>query len=87
MRTTKLTLSADKELIEEAKKLAEKAGTSLSSMFARFLGSVLREENQRASPGPGPITKRATGLVNLPAGKTDRERLEEALCHKYGLRP
>ena len=37
MRSTKLTLSADKDLVEEAKKLAEKEGTSLSSMFSRFL--------------------------------------------------
>ena len=81
MRTTKLTLSADKELIEEAKELAEKEGTSLSSMFSRFLRAVLM--GRRKQELPGPLTRKATGLVKLPANKSDRALLEEALGDKY----
>lgn len=82
MRTTKLTLSADKELVEEAKKVAKREGTSLSSMFARFLDAVLR--GRRKKEQPGPVTLKASGLVKLPESKSDRELLEEALAEKYG---
>ena len=83
MRTTKLTLSAEKELIAEAKKLAEREGTSLSSMFSRFLRSILHDQRKREQPGP--LTRKATGLAKLPAGKSDRQILEESLAHKYGF--
>jgi len=81
MRLTKLTLSADRDLIKEAKKLAEKEGTSLSSMFSRFLQALLSGRRRRFKPGP--ITRRATGLIKLPPGKSDRELLEDALSEKY----
>jgi hypothetical protein len=82
MRTTKLTLSADKALVEEAKKLAAAEGTSLSSMVSRFLDAALKVRRKRDEPGP--VTRRATGLVKLPANRSDRELLEEALAGKHG---
>ena len=82
MRMTKLTLSADKKLVERAKKTAAREGTSLSSMFSRFLSAVLAE---REGEKPGPVTRRATGLVTLPEGKSDRELVEEALSEKHGI--
>ncbi len=84
MRMTKLTLSADHELIQEAKKLAAQEGTSLSSMFSRFLQAVLLGRKKQEEPGP--ITAKAKGLVKLPARKGDRELLEDALADKYGLK-
>jgi len=78
---TKLTLSADRELIEKAKNLAEQEGTSLSSMFSRFLLAVMREKEKTAKPGP--LTRKATGLVSLPEGKSDREMIEEALLERH----
>jgi hypothetical protein len=86
MPTTKLTLSADKELIRQAKKLAEEEGTSLSSMFSRFLQAVLRE--RRKPERLGPLTRQALGLAKLPPDKCHkdyRELLEEALTERYGL--
>lgn len=82
MPMTKLTLSADEELVREAKKLAQKDGTSLSSMFARFLGALLTRHRKKQPPGP--LTRKATGLVKLPANRSDRELLGEALQEKYG---
>jgi hypothetical protein len=81
MNMAKLTLSADKELIKEAKKLAKKEGTSLSSMFSRFLRAVL--PGCRKKQLPGPLTRKATGIVKLPRDKIDRKLLEEALAEKY----
>lgn len=81
MPLTKLTLSADKKLIEDAKKLAEEQGTSLSSMISRYLEAVLRVRHQKTKLGP--LTRKALGLVKLPSDKSDRELLEEALLEKY----
>jgi len=82
MRLTKLTLSADRNLIKKAKVYAESEGTSLSSMFSRFLQTVLAQGHKK-KPRPGPLTRKATGLAKLPASKSDRELIEEALAEKY----
>ena len=37
MPLSKLTLSADQDLIEQAKKLAAEEGTSVSAIFSRLL--------------------------------------------------
>jgi hypothetical protein len=84
MRTTKLTLSADKDLVAEAKKLSGNGGTSLSSMFMRFLQVVLSDRKRAEQAGP--ITMKATGLMKLPSGRNDRELLEEALAGNNGIR-
>ena len=83
MATTKLTLSAERDLIARAKRAAKSRGTSLSSMFARFLASVTEEPE---APGkPGPLTRQALGLVRLPARRSDKRLLADALASKYGL--
>ena len=81
MAMTKLTLSADDELVAQAKQLAAESGTSLSSMFTRFVQAALRERSRFEEPGP--VTRRATGLVTLPSDRTDREIIEEALTERY----
>lgn len=80
----KLTLSADESVIREAKKLANESGTSVSSMFGRFVRSLSRR--RKPARPIGPTARKATGVIRLPAGKTEREALEDALTDKYGLR-
>jgi len=84
MGATKLTLSMDRNLVEAAKKRAADEGISLSLLVARFLRAVVKE----SWPGgePGPRTRRATGLVRLPRGRSDRRLLEEALEARHGRR-
>ncbi len=82
MRAAKLTLSVDRDLIRKAKRLAGEEGSSLSSMISRILEARLRRRDGKDRTGP--LTKRATGLIRLPAGKSDREVLEDALGEKYG---
>ena len=82
MGTTKLTLSTDEKLLAEAKELAAEEGTSLSSMFARLIEAVLRQRRRKVQPGP--LTRKATGLVKLPAGKSDRELIADALAERFG---
>jgi len=80
----KLTLSADENVIREAKKLAAESGTSVSSMFERFVRSLSRR--QRPSHAIGAIARKATGVIRLPKGKTERQVLEDALTERHGLR-
>jgi len=85
MPTTKLTLSAEKPLIEDAKRLAAGRHTSVSAMFARFL-KALAKAGGETTPELGPITRRASGIVRLPQGRSDRRLLEDALSDRYGSR-
>jgi len=79
----KLTLSIDEEVIDQAKRIAEQRGTSVSAMFSQFVESVAANgDGERATLGP--MTRRAIGLVKLPAGKSDRQLIEEALAARHG---
>jgi hypothetical protein len=80
----KLTLSADPDVIEQARELAEQTGTSVSSMFARVV-RLLAEQRGAARPF-GPLTRKASGMIVLPKGRSDRQILEDALLEKHGLR-
>ena len=81
MSMTKLTLSADDEVVAQAKRLAKESGTSVSSMFARFVAAAASVRSRCGEPAP--LTRRATGIVALPAGRSDRELVEEALAERY----
>jgi hypothetical protein len=83
MAMSRLTLSADKELIRQAKKLAAENGTSVSSMFSRMLRAMSRTSGLQEPPAP--LTRKATGLIRLPSA-IDERLLEYALEAKYGGR-
>lgn len=80
----KLTLSVDPEVIEQAKRLAKETGTSVSSLFERFVRLLVRKH--AAKPGLGRITRQATGMFTLPPGKTEKDVLADALAEKYGIK-
>ncbi len=79
----KLTLTADEKTIALAKKIAQQNRTSVSSMFGRFVRLMAGAKGSSAPIGP--IARKATGLVSLPRGKTERDILVDALLDKYGL--
>ncbi len=80
----KLTLSADPEVIKQAHKLARESGTSLSSMFERFIRLLARR--RKGARAIGPLTRKASGLARLPRRKTARQVLDEALLEKHGFK-
>jgi len=84
MSASKLTLSADKELIRQAKKLAAENGTSVSAMFSRILLAMTRARASQEPPGP--LTRKASGIIRLPQASRDERLLEDALAAKYGAR-
>ncbi len=83
MPSTKLTLSVDPALIAVAKRLAAERGTSVSAMFARLLTAMQRARTADAS-ALAPLTRKVSGLVSLPEGRSDRELLEDALAERHG---
>ncbi len=80
----KLTLSANPDVIEAARKPAQQNGTSVSSLFERFVRLLAAE--RRTFRSLGPLTRKASGIVVLPGGRAEREILEDALLEKHGLR-
>lgn len=82
--TKKLTLSMSEDAIATAKKLAAEENTSVSAMFEQIVRGMAARK-KRSIP-IGPLTRKATGLVKLPEGKTDRELITEALMEKYGIK-
>lgn len=84
MTTTKLTLSIDKTMVKEAKRLAHEQNTSVSAMFTRFI-SALGETSSERPLRLGPVTLRASGLVSLPENNKPEKILTDALMEKYSL--
>jgi hypothetical protein len=81
---TKLTLNADPEVIQEAKRIADESGTSVSALFERFIRLLSRRrKTQRRLP---PIARELSGIISLPRGKDEREVMADALLQKYGLK-
>jgi len=60
----KLTLSADEQTIQSAKRIAGEHNTSVSALFSRFVHSM--EQRQWVGAPLGPVTRSASGLVSLP---------------------
>ena len=82
MAQVKLTLSAEKEVVEEAKRIAREKNTSVSALFARYIKGI--SDLQRSEGTFGPITSKASGMISLPKGKSGEKLLEDALWERYG---
>lgn len=81
---TKMTLTVTEEVRDKAKKVAARQGTSVSSMFTRFVRAMDQPERDRRRIPIGPLTRRLSGIVKLPEGKTWEDVLDEAIMEKYG---
>ena len=76
----KLTLNAEKDVIEKAKRIANERGTSVSAMFSQFVAGMGSSRRRRRKPAP--ITRRLRGLAKVSADRSDRELFEEAILAK-----
>ena len=85
MPTTKLTLSAEAHVIRQAKRLAKKRNTSVSAMFARYVENLTRDHAEDLG-AMGPLTRRASGMIRLPKGVSDKQLIEEAVAAKHAPR-
>ena len=73
--TTKLTLSIEKNIIENAKIYAEKHSKSLSRLIQDYLESISKKDGDEISPSLPPITKKpATKTVAKPTTKVTTKK-------------
>lgn len=89
METTKLTLSLDKEVIEQAKHVARTKGLSLSKYIQAFLESSIKKEKTMI-PATGNIPDDIRQLRGILKGqditkKDIKEAKYEYLKKKYDL--
>jgi len=78
----KLTLTAEPEVIDMAKKLAATRGTSVSAMFSQLI-RAMAGRNPGSLSNVSPRVRGLTGLARAPRGKTDRQLVEDGLIHRY----
>jgi hypothetical protein len=82
--TTKLTLSMDASIIERAKQAARARNTSVSAMLARLVRGLDAMDRSGDGDFIGPVTRAASGLVELDSNSLDADLLGDALWERYG---
>jgi hypothetical protein len=82
---TKLTLSLEKEVIEQAKIYAKGTGRSLSEMVESYFRSLTskKENSNNEHNEIDERLKKITGIVSLPADFDEKKAVQEYLEEKY----
>ena len=81
---SKLTLSINQMVIDEAKEYAKSSGKSLSSIVEEYLKSLTKTEKSKKKKTPTELVRELKGSVKLPADFTSyKEILQDALLEKY----
>ncbi len=81
---TKLTLSVNQIVIEEAKKYAKSSGKSLSSIVEEYLKSLALKEETNKKESSLKIVRELKGSIKLPDDFTSyKEILQGARLEKY----
>ena len=80
---TKLTLTLEQSIIEQAKGYAKSKGRSLSELIENYLKVVIddKEDSIKISPS----IKKLQGSIKLPDNFDYKTDLTNALSEKYGL--
>lgn len=81
---TKLTLTVDKTIIEEAKKYAKSNGRSLSNIIEEYLKSLTQKKDNEPEFEISPLVQSLWGSVKpIPKPTNYKKILEEELAKKY----
>ena len=80
---TKLTLSLEKEVIEQAKIYAKGTGRSLSEMVENYFKSLVTNSNKKTDIDIEDRLKKITGIVTLPPDFDEKKAVQEYLEEKY----
>ncbi|MFA6293357.1 MAG: DUF6364 family protein [Victivallales bacterium] len=85
MSAGRITLSADRDSIVLAHKLAKSEGVSISSMFVNYIKS--RSQAKLAGRSISPLAKEASGMLrSLPDDFDYKTAMGDILTHKYGAK-
>ena len=81
---SKLTLSINQMVIDEAKEYAKSSGKSLSSIVEEYLKSLTKTEKSNKKKTSMELVRELKGSVKLPKDFTSyKEILQDALVAKY----
>jgi hypothetical protein len=80
--STKLTLTIEESVIENAKQYAKQQGTSLSNMVENYL-KVVASESVCAEPEISPIVKSLQGSFKAPVDFDYKKELTKSLSKRY----
>ncbi|MBN1924675.1 MAG: hypothetical protein JW798_02460 [Prolixibacteraceae bacterium] len=80
---TKLTLTIEQNIINQAKGYAKSQGRSLSELIENYLKAVL--EDNKNSIELSPSIKKLKGAIKLPNNFDYKNELTNSLSEKYGL--
>ena len=80
---TKLTLTLEQNIIEQAKGYAKSKGRSLSELIENYLKVVL--DDKKSAIKLSPSIKKLKGSIKLPDNFDYKKDLTDALSEKYGL--
>ena len=81
---TKLTLTIDQSVVEQAKEYAQKKNRSVSRIVEEYLENIAmnRDSDTFSNTIKSPITDSISGMFH-ENGKSYKDMLEEALQEKY----
>lgn len=80
---TKLTLSIDSTIIDEAKKFAKANGQSLSKVVENYLKSLINQKDKSDSMLETPISNSFIGVFETKEDYNYKEALSDELAKKY----
>jgi hypothetical protein len=86
MIMAKLTLSMDEKDIRAARRLAKEQGTSISGMFTQLVRFMVAKNGKSGEEELPPLTRKLTGIIKIPKGKSDRQIIEDALLERHGFK-
>ena len=79
---TKLTLSLDKKIIEQAKQYAKEQHVSLSSLVENYLQKIVSEYKSQTDPSSS-IVEELGGIINLSPDFDYKEEYRQHLSQKH----
>jgi len=77
----KLTITIEKNLIEQAKYYARKKGKSLSEIIENYLKTIVEEDKEKYHISPS--IEKLKGSVRLPEDFDYKKNLADSLFEKY----
>lgn len=80
---TKLTLTIEKEIIEEAKEYAKEKGQSLSDLVENYFKLITKESREIKPKQLSPRIQRLRGILKVDKDFNYKKDLEEELTKKY----
>lgn len=80
---TKLTLTIEKEIIEEAKEYAKEKGQSLSDLVENYFKLITKDKRKVKSKQLSPRVKRLRGILKVDKDFDYKKTLEDELSKKY----